>query len=110
MKKIIQLLAIIMLVVISVDMKAQDDKKKVQKTTFECSVDCHSCEKKILQSIPYEKGVKDVKVNIEKQEVVVSYKTGKNDDESLKKALEKLGYKVKIKEEGDNPTAQKDKK
>jgi mercuric ion binding protein len=99
MKKLIQLLTIIMLVSVSVDMKAQDDKKKVQKTTFECSVDCHSCEKKIMQSIPFEKGVKDVKVDIDKQEVVVSYKPTKNNDESLKKALEKLGYKVKIKTE-----------
>ena len=92
---------------ISVDMQAQDEKKKVQKTTFECSVDCHSCEKKIMQSIPYEKGVKSVKVDLDKQEVIVSYKTSKNNDESLKKALEKLGYKVAVKKENESTGAKK---
>ncbi|PLX15003.1 MAG: hypothetical protein C0599_17780 [Salinivirgaceae bacterium] len=97
MKKIIQLIAIALLVSTSVSLQAQD--KKVQKTTFECNLDCHKCEMKIMKEIPFEKGVKDVKVDLDKKEVTVEYKTSKNSDAQLKKALEKMGYVVTIKKE-----------
>ena len=106
MKKLMQLLTVILLATLTFNVQAQD--KKVQKTTFECSLDCPSCETKIMKAIPYEKGVKDVKVDFDKKEVTVEYKTSKNSDARLKKALEKMGYKVAIKRE-DSATTDKNK-
>ena len=53
---------------------------------------CHNCEQKIKKNIPYEKGVKDLTTNLEKQLVTVKYQADKTDKTKLKKAIEKLGF------------------
>ena len=73
------------------------DKPKVKEVVYECSVDCHKCKEKIMKNIPYEKGVKKVNVDIPKKLVTVSFREDKNTTEGVKKALEKLGYEVKVK-------------
>ena len=73
------------------------DKPTVKEVTYSCSIDCHSCKEKIMKNIPYEKGVKKVVVDIEKQLVTVSFKEDKNTQEGIEKAIEKLGYTAEVK-------------
>lgn len=73
------------------------EKAKVKKVTYSCSIDCHSCKEKIMKSLPYEKGVKSVDVNIEDKLVTVAFKEDKNTTEGVKKALEELDYEVSVK-------------
>ncbi|GAP71975.1 heavy-metal-associated domain-containing protein [Candidatus Symbiothrix dinenymphae] len=54
------------------------------------------CRKRIEGNIAFEKGVKDLKVDLEKQTVTVTYNPRKNSDEKLIAAFEKLGYSAKI--------------
>ncbi len=76
--------------------KSIKNEQGVKTITVNCEIDCHSCEKKILTNIPYEKGVKDVSVDLDNQKVTIKYRTDKNNDESLVEALNKLGYKSEI--------------
>lgn len=70
------------------------DAKKVVTTVFTTDIDCPHCSKKVLNTIPFEKGVKDVKVDVPTKTITVSYDASKNNDESLKKALNDIKVKV----------------
>ncbi|GAB1472719.1 hypothetical protein MASR2M69_01600 [Bacteroidota bacterium] len=73
------------------------DKKVVKdsEVTFSIPIDCPSCQKKLESKLPYEKGVKDMKINLEKQTIWFLYSSDKTNKENLAKALDKLGYPAK---------------
>ncbi|MGF7140151.1 heavy-metal-associated domain-containing protein [Roseimarinus sediminis] len=72
--------------------------KKSEKTVvFEVSMDCHGCVKKIEDNIPYEKGVKDLKVSLDQKTCEITYREDKTSEKQLIKAFNKLGYKAEIK-------------
>lgn len=73
------------------------EKKNEQTVKFSVSMDCHNCVKKIEANIPYEKGVKDLKVSLDEKECTVTFRTDKTSKEALIKAFEKLGYKAEEK-------------
>ena len=93
MKLVQIILAVVFLLGVST-VSAQDKKanSKEEQVIFSVSMDCHSCEQKIKKNIPYDKGVVDLTVNLEKQLVTVKYRTDKTDKVKLKKAIEKLGF------------------
>lgn len=90
----IKLMIVTLCMVIGASALSAQTKKdtKEAEVTFKTSIECHSCEQKIKKNIPFEKGVKDVSVNVEKKEVTIKYRTDKTDKEKLQKAIEKLGY------------------
>ena len=55
---------------------------------------CESCENKIKKNMRFEKGVKKVETDLKSQHVTITYDPTKTNPETLKKAIEKLGYKV----------------
>lgn len=101
MKNLIVTLTIAVLGLMSLTTNAQN-QEKTQKVTFECEIDCQGCKAKIMQQLPYEKGVKNVEVSVEKNEVKVEFKTNKNTTNGLIKSLKDLGYTAVIKD--DNKT------
>lgn len=64
----------------------------LQEVTFVTSMDCDKCVKKINANIAFEKGVKDLKTNLDDRTVYIKFDASKTNKENLKKALEKLGY------------------
>lgn len=94
MKKILSTLFVLLFV--SASLVAQDTKPKSNKetTVFEVSMHCESCKKKIEKNIAYEKGVSDLKVDLDKKTVAVEYRTDKTSPEKLIAAFEKLGYEA----------------
>ena len=92
---------IIVLLLLSFSMNAQvknDNKKKTtDEVTFIVNMHCQGCKERIEKYIPLEKGVKDLKVNLGKKEVTVTYKPNKTTVEKLIKAIEELGYNCKEK-------------
>lgn len=77
----------------------QNVKKAATKTvTFNVSMHCKNCVKKINDNVAFEKGVKDLSVSLDSKTVTVTYDPAKTDVTKLKAALEKLGYKVTLKE------------
>lgn len=57
---------------------------------------CESCENKIKSNMRFEKGVKKVETNLERQEVSITYDPRKNNVEGLRSAMKKIGYDTKV--------------
>ena len=77
----------------------QNAKKAATKTvTFNVSMHCKNCVKKINDNVAFEKGVKDLSVSLDQKTVTVTYDPARTDVAKLKAALEKLGYKVTVQE------------
>ena len=77
---------------------AQDKKQKkqanIQEVTFVTTIDCKNCVKKVEANLPYEKGIKDMKVNLDDRTVWIKYDADKTDKEKLAAAIVKLGYEA----------------
>lgn len=83
---------------------AQNTKKNVKKdaeVTYSVDIDCANCVKKLENTLPFVKGVKDLKVSLEKKTVWFKYDASKTTKEALKAEVEKQGYACK---EADNST------
>ncbi len=74
---------------------AKDAKKASTVTTvFKTDIDCEHCAKRIMDNIPFEKGVKDVKVDVPSKEVTVVYDASKNSADGLIKGFAKIRVKA----------------
>ena len=83
-------------------LSAQDKKetkqKKTEEVTFVVSMSCDNCKKRIEKNVSWEKGVKDLQVDLEKKTVKITYDPKKITEEKLKQSLEALGYTAEKKE------------
>jgi len=93
MKKLRFILTAVLALTIVGGIHAQNKSKEVE-VTFNVSLHCEQCKKKVMNNIPYEKGVKDMKADLAKKEVWIKFDSQKTDKEKLQKAIEKLGYTV----------------
>lgn len=73
-------------------------KKQMQEVTFIVSMECHSCKTKIEKNIPWEKGVKDLIVDLDKKTVRIIYNPKQTNEEKLRKAIESLDFTCRIPE------------
>lgn len=74
-------------------------KAQLRKAEYEVALHCKNCVNKVNENISFEKGVKDLQISLEDQNVVVVYNSDKTDAAKLKSAIEKLGYKVVLKQD-----------
>ena len=74
--------------------KPSRKKGEVKEVTFLVHLHCENCVKKVQENIAFEKGVKDLKVSLEDQTVAIKYDAAKTSEDTLKAAIEKLGYPV----------------
>lgn len=99
MKTIVKALLVLLIIAVPAKGMAQDKEKEKEKQTstvrFETSIHCENCVNSIMKNIPFEKGVKDVKCNLDTKIVTVVFQPEKNNTEQLKRAIEKLGYTAK---------------
>lgn len=102
MKKI---LTLVLLLTIGMGVATAQQKKEAKKNratvTFVTDLDCESCAKKVLDVIPFRKGVKDVVVDVAKRTVEVTYDPRKTDEKSLIDALGKID--VHVVKDGEKP-------
>lgn len=95
--------------VCSFNLNAQDKKKKnTEEVTFKVSMSCNNCKKKIEKNIPWEKGVKDMEVDLESKTVTVKYDSKKTTADNLKKAIEKLEF-ASVEQQGEKDKQQETK-
>jgi copper chaperone CopZ len=92
MKTFFKLLAGLVIALNPLVSKSQEEMKKTATVRFLTSIECDNCVNRIMNNLPMEKGIRDVKCNLDTREVIVTYKTGKNDPLRIRKAIEKLGY------------------
>ena len=95
MKTIQKFFAAIILLAVPVLMSAQDKTKTTETVKFKTSIECNNCVNKVMSNLPQEKGIKDVKCDLNTKEVTVTYLKDKNNPEEIQKAIEKLGYTAK---------------
>lgn len=101
MKNIIiaSLLTILMAVT---GVNAENKKVNHNKTvTFDVSMTCENCVRTIEKNIAFEKGMKDMKVDLPSKRVTLTFDTRKTDEEKIIKSFEKLGYEAVV---TDNPS------
>jgi copper chaperone CopZ len=87
MKKFLSLMVVLLAILTATAAFA-----KSESATIKTSIQCSMCEKRILKNLPYEKGVKDVKVDVDNKTVWVEFDPTKTDLGKLKAAIAKLGY------------------
>ena len=68
--------------------------KEVKEVVFDVHLHCINCVKKVQENISFEKGVKDLKVSLADQTVAIKFDPSKTSEQTLKSAIESLGYKV----------------
>ena len=76
-------------------------EKKVVTTVFCTDIDCEHCKQKVLNTIPFEKGIKEVEVDVSTKRITVSYDAAKNSDEGLISAFAKIKVKAEVLERKD---------
>lgn len=89
-------IAMVMTVGIAETMAAPKHKKQIETTTFEVDMDCPECVKKIMNYIPMQKGVEDVKVDLKAGRVTVTYDKHKASDAMIIKYFSKIKKKAKV--------------
>lgn len=75
---------------------AQQTEKELQKGVAEIkiqtSAQCGECKERIEKNMAFEKGVKDVDLDLETKILTLHYKTAKTDPKKLRKAVSEIGY------------------
>ncbi|MCR5076517.1 MAG: heavy-metal-associated domain-containing protein [Prevotella sp.] len=82
----------LMLVMAAMVASAKDIKTVIFTTTPQ--MHCANCETKIKSNLRFEKGVKDIKTDVDEQKVYVTYDAQKTTEDKLQKSFEKFGYKA----------------
>lgn len=89
----------IMLIAATATATASNAPKQVNDTTIVLIVNppmhCGNCEKKIKSNIRFERGVKSIETDREKQTVTIRADKSKLDAERLRKAFARIGYEVR---------------
>jgi len=79
-------------------LSAQTKDNNREKIVFNVYMDCNNCKAKIEKNIAFEKGVKDLDADLEKQTVAVTYDKRRTDVKTLQTAFKKLGFEAKLPE------------
>jgi copper chaperone CopZ len=74
--------------------QAKDDPTKTKTACFKSSMHCAGCENTVFETLRFEKGVKEIKTDLESNTIKVVYDDRKNSTESLSKVIQKKGYKA----------------
>lgn len=58
--------------------------------TFKAGLDCEKCVTKVMKTLPYKKGIDDVKVDLKDRLITVKYDSSKSSDKTIIKELKKI--------------------
>ncbi len=75
-------------------MGAMAQTKNDRVVYFKSSMDCHACEKTLFDHLRFERGVKDLSVDLETNTVKIVYVANRSDEAALQKSIEKKGYEA----------------
>ena len=96
MKKIILVLFVALFSLAAAEAQQPKGEKKTVTTTFVTDIDCAGCAKKVDNTIPDEKGVKVVKVDVAAKTVTVTFDPARTNNEALIKAFSKIKIKAEV--------------
>ena len=88
------------------NLMAKDIKTLTLTTTPQ--MHCANCEAKIKNQLRFEKGVKRIETNVEKQTVQIQYDADRIQSDQLIKSLSRIGYKAQpVKEDKKSERTEK---
>lgn len=70
----------------------ESNAQKNKIVEIQTSAQCEMCKESLESSLAFEKGVKDVKLDMETKKLIITFKPGKTDIRKLKNAISKIGY------------------
>ncbi len=76
--------------------KQDKNDSKLTTVVLHSEISCNNCKQRIEKNIPFEKGVKDLKVSLPDKTVTIVFRNDKNSSEKLCEAVSRLGYKSMI--------------
>ena len=91
---VLALICVISVLSVSAQKKAQKVSNKATVTYYISDMHCNSCIKKIEGNIAFEKGVTDLKCDLSKKTVTVTYKNDKTTEVKIKEGFKKIGFNV----------------
>ena len=97
MKRIILLFTTMMLVAL---LAAAKDIQTVVVTTTP-QMHCENCENRIKNNLRFEKGIKKIETDVEKQTVTITYDADKTTVENILKGFEKFKYSARVLKDGE---------
>ncbi len=89
----IALTAIMLTTAVSVN-AAKKEKAELVTTEYQSNLHCESCVPKIMNSLPYQRGIKDVKVDVPTKVITVKYDPTKSSDKDIIETLANVEIKV----------------
>jgi copper chaperone CopZ len=77
-------------------LNGQSPLKETVKLKIKTSMTCDGCKETLFDGLAYEKGIKDLDINLESNTITVTYQTWKNDSTSIKNIIKDLGYVAEV--------------
>lgn len=93
MKKIAYILLILSLLLVLGSFGPKGHRRTV---VFSATIHCKGCQEKVMGNIPFEKGVKDVSVDLPQKTIMIVFDEAKTDTLTLAKSIRKLGYGARV--------------
>ncbi len=94
MKKTLFIALSLLLFVGVAEANPKKKKKSEKSVTYYVELDCHMCKAKLEKNLPFEKGFKDMTVDIDKNIVTVKFNPKVTDSITISKAIEELDFKI----------------
>lgn len=88
--------ALVLSLATAISADAVSARPVLKKVVYVTSLDCENCARKIRENVSFEKGVKDLKVDVPTKRVEIQFDSNKTDTLKLKSAIIKLGYKASV--------------
>ena len=98
MKRILTIALSLLALTFAVNAQSKNDTK-ISEVKLSVNVHCDMCKQRIEKNIPFEKGIKDVDVNLSDKTVTVKYDNTKTEVETIKGLFKKLGYEAEVAKE-----------
>lgn len=92
MKTVKILFTLVVFVMMGLTVNAQ--AKKDTTVIFKVGIHCPSCKAKLDKNMPFEKGIKNYKLNMKDSTVLISFRMDKNTVPAIKAAIERHDVKV----------------
>ena len=70
----------------------ESNAQKNKETIIQTSAQCEMCKERLESNLSFEKGIKDVNLDMETKKILISYNPKKTDLSSLKKLISEIGY------------------
>jgi periplasmic mercuric ion binding protein len=87
---IIAIVTMMVMVATSAGLYAQTKKSETLK--IKTSAVCDMCKSRLEQGLAYEKGIKDVSLDVDTKVLTVNYAVGKTTPDEIRKKVSMLGY------------------